>query len=608
MIWTNTHSLGCRSFLDIGVMWFWKRGELALFLRKPHGYAHMNSSPYVPAFKWRQDIFKLGLIVLVGFAIRSLCALYLTGAVGSEGAEYARLAENLRNGRGYVGIDFPGAELNFSPLFPLLISLASIITGDYLWAGRLVSVILGTLLALPIYGISSRLFNRRAAIVAALLVALHPLLIDLSTAVLAECPYFTLLLSGIYAVLVALESPRIYKWCVAGGFFGLAYLVRPEAYMVLFVSLVFAGFATTGPVELRVKRIAAAGLVFFAIASPFIVYLYRETGTLRLEGKTALFLAEAKHELAGESRLVGGYGIDSNLKGTGTSMTSNAQIIRTTHLSSWEMFRFVRRALYQNTPFLFQELSSRWLGAPFLSTLAFLGMICQPWRRPVLPARLFFLVVSLCPILAPLVLLHGALASRFYFILVPFIIVWASNGFLAVAQWVKITLAPLTPGWRSSSLCGAVVSGLILLVMVTYSINGVRWLDEFHENSTDSRDTVALGSWIRAQQPGPIRIIDISPPLAFHAGAEYVHFPYSSGDMALRFLDASKVDFIVLRQGQSFSDYYQQWVSSGIPDARAELIYKGRLIYMPAAGDPGTVLVYRWHRSSEFNAAELVRH
>src|SRR5580704_10031552 len=61
------------------------------------------------------------LILLLAFTLRLLSARFLMGSIDSEGAEYARIAENLLNGKGSVGIALPGAQLMFPPLFPLLI-------------------------------------------------------------------------------------------------------------------------------------------------------------------------------------------------------------------------------------------------------------------------------------------------------------------------------------------------------------------------------------------------------------------------------------------------------------------------------------------------------
>ena len=67
----------------------------------------------------------LSLIVVASFTVRlAAIAYWRTGAIDKEGAEYARLAENLRNGVGFVGIAMPGTQLLFNPLYPLLIAAA----------------------------------------------------------------------------------------------------------------------------------------------------------------------------------------------------------------------------------------------------------------------------------------------------------------------------------------------------------------------------------------------------------------------------------------------------------------------------------------------------
>ena len=84
--------------------------------------------------------------------------------------------------------------------------------------------------------------------------------------------------------------------------------------------------------------------------------------------------------------------------------------------------------------------------------------------------------------------------------------------------------------------------------------------------------------------------MDRSTPLTFHANAQWVAFPYCDGDLALRFLDAAKVDYVVLRQGEKYTQYYQDWLTNGIPDRRAERVQGTSAL----AGS--TITVFRWHR------------
>jgi 4-amino-4-deoxy-L-arabinose transferase-like glycosyltransferase len=208
------------------------------------------------------------------FRIAAMC-YWGTGTIESEGAEYAKIAENLHNGVGYMGLVFPGPQMHFPPLFPWLIAGASFFTGNHETAGRLVSLIFGALLPLPVFGIAARLFKRRVGFIAAGLVLLHPLSIHLSFMVYSEGPYATLLLFAVYLVIRALEHPSIQWWLAMGAAFGICYLVRAESLAVFAISLFFSLVATEGAGAMRVKRAARGIAVFLLVASPQIIFLYK---------------------------------------------------------------------------------------------------------------------------------------------------------------------------------------------------------------------------------------------------------------------------------------------------------------------------------------------
>src|SRR4249919_1043591 len=136
--------------------------------RRTRLYAKINGPSRGDEVNFR-PIPLLLFIVLSALLIRTLCAVLFTGEIDAEGTEYARIAQNLIAGNGYVGIATPGTELLFPPLFSFLIAGVTLIVGDAGIAGRIVSVVFGTLLAFPVYLIAGRLFGQRAALVAAAL-------------------------------------------------------------------------------------------------------------------------------------------------------------------------------------------------------------------------------------------------------------------------------------------------------------------------------------------------------------------------------------------------------------------------------------------------------
>ena len=424
-----------------------------------------------PRFFW----VLMALLALASFAVRLAALAYWgTGTIESEGAEYAKIAENLRNGDGYVGLVSPGPEVNFPPLFPFLIAGASFLTHDYEWAGRLVALVMGALLPVPMFGIASRLFNWRVGFIAAILTLLHPLLLHLSFMVYSEGPYATLLLSAIYVVVRALNDSSTRLWMLVGGAFALCYLLRAEAVAAFAIAVLFALTATEGGVNVKCKRAAYAIVVFLALALPQVIFIYNSTGKVLLEGKSTILFssrvcilaAETKPEMAyvsagGQHEVPssapntdGGYperweekwamyGIDSNLDATGTAMRPFADVARETKVNLKDMLPLVAEGIRQNGPGLFRQLSSGWLGAPLLPALALLGVFCRPWQGPQASTRLFVMVVTAAPVIATFLIRWGD--PRYYFIFVPLLSIWAANGLFEVGLWMRASSA--AAGW-----------------------------------------------------------------------------------------------------------------------------------------------------------------
>jgi 4-amino-4-deoxy-L-arabinose transferase-like glycosyltransferase len=567
---------------------------------------------------WRHRILTLSLIVAASFAVRVVALkTWGTGAINSDGAEYVTIAENLRKGVGYVGIVTPGLELNTPPLLPLLISGASFVTGSYVQAGRLVSLLLGVLLPLPVFCIALRMFNRRIAFVAAALAILHPLLINLSFTVLSEGPYATLLLTAVYLVLCALDRPSTRMWCGVGGAFGLAYLVRPETVAPFLIALMFAFAATKGALAIKCKRAIAAIAMFAALSLPWVILVYRATGKIRLDGKSTIVFAldtrilsaransDADHRSLGEQNdepsslpnleswqpwqeKWASAAINTNLEGTGIWMRPNAEVVRQTHITVKELVQIIGKAMRKNAPAFLQQLSSKWLGAPLLPALALLGVLRRPWRRPLASSRLFVLLVPATAVVATFFALWTF--PRFYFVLVPFLLIWAANGLVEFGLWMRASGAAAGWRWLGPGVSKYIIPGLIGLGAMIYPLKGVRALYEFSEGSPHSQMVEEVGLWIGQQQDHPITIM-ATIPLAYYAEARFVAFPYCSGELALRFLDAARVDYIVLRRSEKFTQYYEDWLMHGIPDSRAELVN------VSSDADPGEFMVYRWHRA-----------
>ena len=550
-----------------------------------------------------------------------------TGAIESEGAEYARMAENLRTGVGMVGLVTPGPQLNFNPLYPVLIAGASFLTHNYELAERFVCLSLGALLPLPVFGIGSRLFNRQVGYIAAVLTLLHPVLINLSFTTFSEGPYTTMLLVAVYFTVLAVSRISARPWFLVGAAFGLAWLIRAEATAAFGVAVLFALCATQGGLAARCKRALAAIALFLVFLMPQALFIYRTTGKLRFEVKSIIFAYTGKRILAAETRpgldyespgrhheipssapnfdtwqrwedKWAFYGIDSNFRGMGFPLRPHVEVVRETQVSLKETIRLFIKGVRLNTPELLRTLSSDWFGGPILPALALLGAFRRPWRRPWASKRLFFLLIAGAPVLATFFALWTQ--ARYYFVLVPVVCIWAANGLFQMARWTKATSAAM--GWKMMSR-SLVVQGslpvLVAFVMLITSVKAVRHLYMFSDSAAATLAEKQVGIWIGHQQERPIKIIDTSIPLAFHAGAKlFSYFPYCDGPSAIQYINTQSVDYVILRRGEHFTRYYEDWLTNGIPDQRAELL---KDVSMPGSDK---FIVYRWHHNNSAGGSQ----
>ena len=166
--------------------------------------------------------FRLGwlpVLLLAALILRLWWLQSFTAVIENEGTEYARIAENLLKGDGYVGKRNEGPQLMFPPLYPFLIAAFSFLVAELDLAGRTVSVLFGTLLVAVIFFIAERIHGRRIAWIAAGLAAFHPWMIGMSAAVYSESTYLTLVMAGVYWALCSLETPSLRRAALSGACF-----------------------------------------------------------------------------------------------------------------------------------------------------------------------------------------------------------------------------------------------------------------------------------------------------------------------------------------------------------------------------------------------------
>ena len=543
----------------------------------------------------RLDRRLLAVVLAGGALLRAWLAFARPLAIEAEGAEYAAIARNLLAGEGYVGTFEGGTQLLFPPLYPGLIAAASLFTGDFEIAGRVVSLVAGALLPVPVVLIARSLYGERVALLAGALVAFSPLLALLSSSVYSEAPFLTLLATAVWFSLRCLQWERWRDPVLAGVCFGLAYLARPEAMLyppIVAVLLVLHAFHQPVPRWRRVLFPSAVVGAFVLVAAPYVAFLSAACGTFRLEGKGAINCVMSERMNAGLSYVDACYGLSADLRTAGPILNANA-FIRSSGAHAWTATRardMVTNSARRNAGPLYHKLLSAPFGGPLLLALVTLGFFSQPWSSDRLVKDLMLMSV-VAAMLAVLLLMNGLL-NRYFFPLLPFLMIWTAKGIDEFARWLGRTVrlfAIVSPG-----LDRFVVTATRLLIVAAFlgvSLAGARSLSEFASGRSSHLAASAAGRWLAQQPDGARRIFDVDPVIPYYAGGTLLCLPSAPADVALRYIESRQPDFIVLKGRLAGRwAFMDDWLAHGIPSSRATLVYE------TGATARDRVQIYRWRR------------
>jgi 4-amino-4-deoxy-L-arabinose transferase-like glycosyltransferase len=538
---------------------------------------------------------RLWIIVCAAFAIRCVWLSRYVQVIENEGADYARLARNLLSGNGYVGM-LGGPETIFPPLYPMLIGAVSVVTGDTETAGRLISMATGTLLPVPMFLLTEMVFERRAALAAALIVAISPMLIALSCSVFSEGIYFTLWLTGIYFAMRTLHGDDVRYAALSGLFFGFAYLVRPEAMgyaLLAAIWILTAVIFRKLTIRSALPRAATVLLVALVVAAPYVTWLSINSGKFHLEGKSAYNNVTTRriHQGMGYSEATRGLGPKGEPEGP--HLTSDQFEILRNETSDG---RALLRNILQDFPHRLLQLgwkaaTLRSLGSPILAVLAIVGFLTTRMGN-----RKFLFEGFLLSIVAGyfLVLLSiGVMWPRYLFPIALLLVPWAGAGVSRISRWIQDRME--APSGDKSSLSRLATGAAVCLMLAGIVIPSVGAVLETNEFSM-SRVTVLkdAGRWLDAYKGGEKTIMGNSYVFVHYSQGTLNYLPYTSGSLALEYIRKKYPDFIMLFSADS-APYISEWMRSGIPDSCAREIK--RFQQEDGHGGPANskeIILYEW--------------
>jgi len=473
-----------------------------------------------------------------------------------------------------------GVSDYWSFFYPLLAVPLGWIYGSAEPALRLLSIIAGTALIVPAMSIAGRLWGRRAALFAGVLIALHPNLIEYSTAAMTEPLYSLLLVSATALMLRFMELGDMRSLVALGVVLGLSYTTRQEAQLiaaiVIFIILLGRGGGGLGaPFKRRILNASLVLVLFLGVITPYMMLVHRKTG--KWTGtKASVNLSSKLVWDEGMSRERYVYGL--NDEGT------QRRIVETGRKSAaailWSRRGEVASGYFTNLNrgvVLFPIL----LSSPFMLLLVPLGIFGRRWKVSGRGSEMFLLVMGAFPLV-----LYSIFRVEFRYLvpLLPVYLMWGAVGCTVITDWF------------AGNISRRPVFGLALLLVVFLSLVPFTIRRHSAVSATQKVKYREIGTWMKDNGIGDDRLLAHSGcPVSYYAGnPEATFIPWTDLDGLLDFARRAGYGYLLVDEAY-FIDYRPQLAAGVVGASSIEGLTKVNTF---TSRSGGRIVLFRVDRGS----------
>ncbi len=254
----------------------------------------MGSIKIFSVFKQDKHILIFIILFLFAFIFKFILLAQRTKYfIDPDEGYYLILARNLVESKGYALNGLP--NIIFPPFLPLLIGLFFFVFKDFIFSLNLITALSGVIIGFIVYEISKKklsLPGKLGVAILALFIYQLNAFIPLSSRYIkvlyrgSDILNVLLIITSLYFIIKLVEENQNKFSILSGLFLSLAYLTRPEAFilyiLLIFILIIFKFFSLGG---LSYQKIISFVFTFMILASPYILYLQQTTGQWMISGK-----------------------------------------------------------------------------------------------------------------------------------------------------------------------------------------------------------------------------------------------------------------------------------------------------------------------------------
>jgi 4-amino-4-deoxy-L-arabinose transferase-like glycosyltransferase len=453
------------------------------------------------------------LLIGISFGLR-LYAVLMAQGIANDSTAYGFMARDFLKGHFIKGLSSPAP-----PFYPFLIFLFSPDTTHVEIMGRLISLLFGTLVIIPLFYLVKEAIGQKEAIFSALFYSFQPYLVTCSGMLLTEATYWGLLVLSVYFFWKGLRQGKVWKTAISGFFLGLAYLTRPEGIGYVLVYLVWIA-VWSGVKKKWFKKFVLIVTLLVAVSifvTPYVIHIHRETGRWLISKKavdTQSQFLNRSIEKANPSKAIEGD--------------------KTKNRNFWILK--IALNIVKNLPFVIYH----YLRAYHFSLWLFLFLGLIRVRQKVIAYELFLASMVLFHLFSLSTFLSSTI--RFSIPVIPLSLFWAGIGMMEARKYLEKF------GIHNPE---KVISFFILLAILIQLPQG---FIPIRRHRAEQRK---VGLWLKQNTPQDAIIMSNSPQETFYADREFMMLPSEisrpgyrgqSYDEIIRYARAEGVRYILVNK------------------------------------------------------------
>jgi len=478
--------------------------------------------------EFSEEKVQLLVLFIIAFSLRFFLQFFNIVFEGDE-MNYVQLAKNLYYGEGYtvtfinflyLSSPFGSPDFYWPPLLPYVIYLFYIVFGVSDFSAKLVSVIFGSLLVIPIYFLGKQLFNEKIGFLCALLVTVSRNLVLFSIQVNADIPLVFFLTTCVYWNIKSTENANL-KYCLLSGlFFGLAYLARFSA--IIFLPILLFNLLYLGKTKKKVYSFFLFVASFFVIISPWLIRNVLLTGSP--------FFSEKGIPLA--SYILGG-SYEENFFGL-TAPPSPIQLFLENPfgvISKWLIGIYLEYKVFP------QYLT------PLLFVLGCIGGIVSldKWQQRLILFLLIFTNVAFYGI----AIYAGRIGavSRYNLVIYPFFFIFCARGILKLQELIPKNFLDIRI--KNIHVKRHIITIVVIIIVIeafaTVAGNIIRF-----EWQNDSLELYKAGLWLKDNTTPEAILMSRQDTTAYYAERRSVRLPFGNFSTIMNVAKKYTVQYIII--------------------------------------------------------------